>query len=231
MAHRRALALLACAVLAFAVSDAASQPSAPLAVPAAPATDFTVVSRIDNTQTVEAVDLKLLLTKAKREEHAVVRRLLFISATLRLTEPVAADAEPAASSAPAPAASSAEPEGPPPKQTCRWTYRAFLQRQICFVSMTGLSSCTQPEIIALPDEASGDAPLSDAPQQNVCSDIFRPAVNARIRLSTSLLSRSKELFAADQQAKVDPQFKAAGVTVRPDEPNLVVVTPKKPAGK
>jgi hypothetical protein len=191
---RRSAAPALCALLALAGSNAASQ-----SVPPAP-DPFTVISRIDNTQSVESADLKLLLTKARREEHAVVRRLLFIAATLRLTEPVAAP----------PAAPS---DAPPPKQTCRWSYRAFLQRQICFVSMTGLSSCTQPELIALPDTAEGDALISDAPQQGVCNDIFRPAVNARIRLTSSLLSRSKDLFAADQQTKVDPQFKAASVTV------------------
>ena len=161
-----------------------------------------------------AVGYRLVLTKARREEHAVVRRLLFIAATLRLTEPLPPPDDKAAASGAAPAETA--PEGPPPKQTCRWTYRAFLQRQICFTSMTGLSSCTQPEIVALPDSAEGDAPLSDAPQQNVCNDIFRPAVNARIRLSTALLSRSKDLFASDQSAKVDPQFKAAGVKVAPE---------------
>ena len=210
------LAAAAIALLALAGSDAVSQPPAPTAAPRPPAEDFTVVSRIDNTQSVDGADLKLVLTKAKREEHAVVRRLLFIAATLRLTEP---PAEEAASSAPPASGAAPEaepPAGPPPKQTCRWTYRAFLQRQICFVSMTGLSSCTQPEIVALPDTAEGDAPISDAPQQQVCNDIFRPAVNARIRLSSSLLSRSKELFATDQATKVDPQFKAAGVKIAPE---------------
>jgi hypothetical protein len=226
------------ALVALIVSDATSQPSAPPAVPLRLTDDFTVVSRIDNTQTVEAVDQKLLLTKARREEHAVVRRLLFISATLRLTEPLDSG-DPAPSSQPAssqtPAASGAEPEAPPAKQTCRWTYRAFLQRQICFISMSGLSSCTQPEIVSLPEEASGDAPLTKAPQQDACNDIFRPAVTARIRLTTALLSRSKDLYAADQQTKIDPMFKAAGVSTAPELPpnpqnTVTVMAAKKKPG-
>jgi hypothetical protein len=194
---------LAAALLIFAGSDAASQSGAPAAA------DYVVVSRIDNTQTVEASDLPLVLTKAGREEHAVVRRLIFIIATLRLTEPAAAPAAdtPASNS---PAADAA------PAQTCRWSYKSFLQRQVCFTSMTGLSGCTQPEVVSLPDEASGDAPLSQGPQTGVCNDIFRPAVNARIKLSSSLLSRSKDLFAADQRTKVAPLFKASGVTARPE---------------
>jgi len=200
---RAGLALTASAILAFAGSDAASQATPP-AAPAAP--DFVVVNRIDSTQTVDTADLPLVLTKAKRVEHAVVRRVLFITAALRLTQPVAPVPDPA------------QPAPPPPQQTCRWTYRAFMQREICFVSMSGLSSCTQPESLTLPDTAEGDAPISDAPQQNVCSDIFRPAVNARIRLTSSLLSRSKDLFAADQKDKVEAQFKAAGVRVAADVP-------------
>ena len=210
---RRATGAAFAILAAFAATDAVSQAPLPSAAPRPTADDFTVVSRFDNTQTVDSADLKLVLTKAKREEHAVVRRLLFIAATLRLTEPLPPP-DAASIAAPEPAASSQPPEaeaGPAPKQTCRWTYRAFMQRQICFTSMTGLSSCTQPEIIALPDTAEGDAPISDAPQQGTCNDIFRPAVNARIRLSSALLSRSKDLFAEDQQAKIDPQFKAAGV--------------------
>jgi hypothetical protein len=197
---RAALAVTACALLVFAGSGAASQSAAP---PAAP--DFVVINQIDSTQTVESADLPLLLTKAKRVEHALVRRVLFITATLRLTQPPAPLLADAAQSAP-----------PPPKQTCRWTYRAFLQREICFVSMSGLTSCTQPEVISLPDTAEGDAPISDAPQQGVCNDIFRPAMNARIPMTTALLSRSKALFAADQKTKVDAQFKAAGVRVTAD---------------
>jgi hypothetical protein len=199
---RTGLALAASAILIFAGSDAASQATPP-PEPAAP--DFVVVNRIDSTQTVETADLPLILTKAKRVEHAVVRRVLFITAALRLTQPAQPLPDPAQPAPP-----------PPPQQTCRWTYRAFMQREICFVSMSGLSSCTQPESLTLPDTAEGDAPISDAPQQNVCSDIFRPAVNARIRMTSSLLSRGKDLFAADQKEKVEAQFKAAGVRVAAD---------------
>jgi hypothetical protein len=200
MRARTGLAITASAILVFAGSGAASQSAVP---PAAP--DFVVINRIDSTQTVQTADLPMLLTKAKRVEQAMVRRVLFISASLRLTEPTAP-----------PRPDAAQPEPPPPKQACRWSYRAFMQREICFVSMSGLTSCTQPEVLSLADVAEGDAPISDAPQQGVCNDIFRPAVNARISMATSLLSRSKALFAADQKAKVEAQFKAAGVRVTAD---------------
>jgi hypothetical protein len=191
---RGRLAIVAAMLLAFTATHADSQSGA---APAAPAPAFTVVSRVDNTQTVETGDMRLVLTKGKREEHALVRRFIFITATLRLTEPAL------------------PPEGDAaPAQTCRFAYRAFLQRQICFTSMTGLSSCTQPEIESLPDEASGEAPAPANAQPGFCNDVFRPATTVRVRLSSSLLSNAKALFAADQKGKVEPMLKASGVTAR-----------------
>jgi hypothetical protein len=196
MGRRAAAAVSTFALLAF-VSDASGQAPAPRADTA---TDTVVLSRIENTQTVEADDLRLVLSKHRREEHAVVRRLIFIAASLRLTEPT-------------PWAG----DGPPPR-TCRFEYKSFLQRQQCFVSLSGVMACTQAEVTPLPDEAHGDAPApADAPV-GFCNDVFRPAVNARVRLSALLRERAAALFAADQKDKVDPLFRAAGLSVRPDAP-------------
>ncbi len=198
MAPRQTLAIAAAVLTALIGSNALGQSSA--TPPSDPAADFTVIARSDTTQLVESNDLKLALSKAKRDEHALVRRLIFISAALRLTEPAAVTGD-----------------GPPP-QTCRWAYRSFLQRQICFTSMTGLLSCTEQEVTPLPDETHGDAPVPANSPPGACNDVFRPAVNARVRLTTQLLGRAKALYASDQLAKVDPLFKAAGVTVRPEPP-------------
>jgi hypothetical protein len=204
---RRAPALAGLILLALAADAAGQSPGAqtpPSPAQAAPLldtnSDTVVLSRTDNTQAVEATDLRLVLTKAKREEHALVRRLIFIMASLRLTEPAAWPGE-----------------GPAP-QTCHWEYRSFLQRQQCFVSVSGVLACTQPEVTPLPDEAHGDAPAPEGAQVGFCNDLFRPAVTARVRLSALLRERAAELFAADQKAKVDPVFKAAGLTVAPEAP-------------
>ena len=195
---RRTLAIAAAAFLALIGSNALGQSSAAPAPVAPTGDDFTVISRSDTTQLVESNDLRLALSKAKREEHALVRRLIFISASLRLTEPAAQAGD------------------VPPPQTCRWAYRSFLQRQICFTSMAGLLSCTEQEITPLPDETHGDAPLPANSAPGACSDVFRPAVTARVRLTTQLLARARDLYAADQKARVDPLFKAAGVAVKLD---------------
>jgi hypothetical protein len=162
--------------------------------------DTVELGRTDTTQAVETSDVRLLLSKNKREEHAIIRRMIFIMGSLRLTQPAAW-----AGDDPAP-------------QTCSWAYKAFLQRQQCFVSMSGVLACTQAEVTPLPDTAIGDAPAPQNAQPGFCNDAFRPAVNGRIRLTALLHDRAGELFAADQKAKVDPLFEAAGLAVRPDLP-------------
>ena len=194
MRGRTAASVSAFALLAF-VSDASGQ--APAALPGTGA-DTVELSRIDNTQAVEVGDLRLVLSRNKREEHALVRRMIFIAASLRLTEPAAWAG------------------GGPAPQTCRFEYKSFLQRQQCFVSLSGVMACTEAEVTPLPDEAHGDAPApADAPT-GFCNDVFRPAVNARVRLTALLRDRAAALFAADQKDKVEPLFKAAGVTVKPE---------------
>ncbi len=202
-----ALGGLLAVVGSAAVGQSGSAPQVSVAGGEPSAADFVVLSRTDNTQSVEASDLRLVLTKARLEEHALVRRLIFITATLRLTEP------------------SAQVGEAPPVQTCRWSYRSAMQRQICFTSMAGLLGCTQPEITTLPDQAQGDAPAPAGAQPGFCNDAFRPAVNARVRLTSALIARSKDLFAEDQRAKVDLMFKAAGVTARPELPGPPPTSP------
>ena len=205
MLKRASIAVAALTLFAF-VSDAAGQAPATTSPPSSPpsppdtSTDVVVLSRTDNTQAVEASDLRLVLSKDKREEHAIVRRLIFIAAALRLTEPAAWAGD-----------------GPAP-QTCRFEYKSFLQRQQCFVSISGVLACTQAEVTPLPEAATGEAPAPANAQPGFCNDVFRPAVNTRIRLTNLLHDRAAELFAADQRAKVEPLFKAAGLTARPDLP-------------
>lgn len=201
--RKAACTALAAVALAAFVSDASGQAPAPPPSPAPPpdtTVDTVELSRTDNTQVVEAGDLRLVLSKNRREEHAVIRRLIFIAASLRLTQPAAWIGD-----------------GPAP-QTCHWEYKSFLQRQQCFVSMSGDLACTQAEVTPLSDEAHGAAAAPAGAPVGFCNDVFRPAANARVRLSALLHDRAAELFGADQKAKVDPQFKAAGLIVRPDAP-------------
>ena len=157
-------------------------------VPAAPpVAEVVIVSRRDGSEVVASQDVPLVLVKATRREEALVRRALFITTSITVTRPAGDGAA---------------------ADRYRWTYRAFLQRQVCFTSMTGLFSCTEPVAQALPEAAEGDAPLDPDPAR------FPLADEARSKLVEGLKARATSLLAADRRANVDPIFSASGVAVQ-----------------
>ena len=155
--------------------------------PAPPAAEVVIVSRRDGSEVVASHDLPLVLVKATRREEALVRRAVFITTSVTVTRPAAEGAAP---------------------DRYRWTYKAFLQRQVCFTSMTGLFSCTEPVVQALPEAAEGDAPLEADPARFPLADV------ARGRLVEGLKARATALLAADRRVNVDPIFSASGVAVQ-----------------
>lgn len=158
----------------------------PVVQPAAPA-NVVVLSRDDGSEIVTSLDLPIVLVKAGRSEDVMVRRALFITASITVVRPAAAlDAT---------------------SDSYRWRYEAFLQRQVCFTSMTGLFSCTLAHAEALPDKATGEAPLP--------ATGFPEAEAARRKLTDGLRVRAGALFDADRRANVDPVFKAAGAKAAP----------------
>jgi hypothetical protein len=172
----------------------------PAIQPAGPA-PFVVLSRDDGSEIVTSLDLPLVLAKGGRNEDVLVRRALFITASITVVRPAgAADAA---------------------SDGYRWRYEAFLQRQICFTSMTGLFSCTLAQVESLPDKATGEAPL---PATVSGAPVFSEADSAKRSLTEGLRARAGALFEADRRANVDPVFKAAGVAV-------LKAAPRRPAGR
>jgi hypothetical protein len=149
------------------------------------------MSRRDGSEVVASQDLPLVLVKATQREEALVRRAVFITTSVMVTRPTGDGAA---------------------ADRYRWTYRTFLQRQVCFTSMTGLFSCTEPQAQALSEMAEGDAPLGDDPQS------FPAADEARGKLVEALKARAGALFAADRRANIDPVWKSSGVAVQPAAP-------------
>ena len=201
MVARLAPAFLSAALAVFAASGAVPAPApaspAPSGPPATPpAPDVVVLSRVDHSQTLTLSDLPLILTKAGRVERALVRRAVYISSSVSLTRPAARPVD-----------------GP---QSCEWTHQSFLQRQVCFSSMTGLFACTEPDVLTLPDAADGEMRISDADAKaGVCADAFPASATARAQLADTLKARAGALFEDDQRTKVEPILKAAGVASRP----------------
>jgi hypothetical protein len=156
----------------------------PAAVEPAPAA--VTVLRRDATEVVAASDLPLTLAKAGQREQALVRRAVFVTSTLTVNRPAgAADA-------------GADRYG--------WTHQAYMQRQVCFTSITGLFACAGAEVEPLPDVERGEAPVRLA-------DDFPLAEAARRRLADGLKARAAALFDSDRKTKVEPALRAAGVAV------------------
>jgi len=155
-----------------------------------PAPEAIVVRRSESTQIVASSDQLFVLTKGPQREQAMVRQAIFITTSLSLTRPAT--------------------EGLV-TESYRWTHQAFLQRQVCFSSMTGLFACTEPVVQALPDAERGDAPVPlTGPDTAPLSE------GAQKRLADNLKPRASALFEADRRRHVEPVFKAAGVVaVRP----------------
>ena len=134
---------------------------------------------------VASSDQPFVLTKGSQREQALVRQAIFVTSQVSVTRPAT--------------------EGLV-TESYRWTHLAFLQRQVCFSSISGLFACTEPVVQTLPDAERGEAPVPLAePDAAPLSDA------ARRRLADSRRPRATALFEADRGRHVDPIFKAAGV--------------------
>jgi hypothetical protein len=152
--------------------------------------DFVVVARDIRNEVVTSADQPLPLVKAGRGEEALLRQAVFVTATTTITRPTT-----------------------PGPDTYRWTYESFLQRQVCFTSMTGLFACTAAEVAPLPDRVSGEV-LAPPPPAEGQPLVVQAAEAAHLKLFEGLRVKAAALFEDDRRARVDPVFRAAGVTVR-----------------
>ncbi|WP_430418981.1 hypothetical protein [Phenylobacterium sp.] len=150
-----------------------------------PAAEAVVVSRRESSEVVVSRDTPLVLTKAGQREQAFVRQAIFVTTSLSLTRP--------GGEAPA-------------LDSWRWAHQAFLQRQVCFSSMTGLFACAEASVQPLTDAETGEAPVSP-----VDPEAAPESEAARKRLADGLKPRATALFDADRRQHVEPMLKAAGV--------------------
>jgi hypothetical protein len=153
-----------------------------------------VVSHEEGSKLVATRDTPLVLVRAGRREDATLRQAIFLTASLSLVK--AAEAGP---------------------ETYRWSYKGFLQRQLCVTSISGLFACSTPELETLPDAQSGQVPASEPPAHPL-------ADAARQALEDALTTRADGLFAADRAANLDPILKAAQV-------RIVKAAPPRAAGR
>ena len=152
--------------------------------PQPPAVEAVMVSRQAGSELVTYQDLPLVLTKGPRREDARVRRGLFITSLVTTTAPAVEGAL---------------------ADRYRWTYRSFIQRQICITSITGVFACTEAQVSPLTESAEGDAAIEDPAK-------FPLAEAARLKLIGERKARATALFANDRRIFVDPIFQKSGVT-------------------
>ncbi len=152
--------------------------------------DLVIVSRDTHSDVLASTDTPLPLIKAGRTEDAILRQAIFLTSTLIVVRPAAGVGE----------------------ALLRWTYQPYLQRQLCFTSITGQFSCAVAESEELTEKATGEAPLAAIPDQAAPGST--PAAEAaRIAVATGLRSRADALFEDDRRLKLNPMLKAAGVRV------------------
>ncbi|MFN3513600.1 MAG: hypothetical protein ACK41C_11170 [Phenylobacterium sp.] len=149
-----------------------------------PPSEPVVLSRREQAEIVAGRDVALVLTKGVRREDALLRQAAFISGATLVLRPQ---------------------DSPDGSDLCRWRYETFVQRQVCFVSMTGLFACTVAEVEKLADTAEGEAPLRP---DGACP----AAVAAEAGIAAGLRSRAPILFDADRRTHLDPLLRATGAT-------------------
>jgi hypothetical protein len=144
------------------------------------------------TMTVAASDLRLILTKSRRAESAMVRQQVFLRYDVDRKVPDAADQR---------------------AVQCGWRLRTYLQRSICFSSMTGLLSCTDAVTEELPTTETGTADQGLDPAASACDLGFGPAREARDRVIAALKTDAQARFDEDYALNVKPQLLASGVKI------------------
>jgi hypothetical protein len=170
---------------------AVDPPAAVAAIPVDKPPAMVIVSSEKHSDILASKDTPFPLIKARRTEDAVLRQTLFLTITLTIVRPSANAGD----------------------EVLRWTYEPYLQRQLCFTSMTGVFSCAAAELEELTDKVAGEAPIVAAPDQTAPGP--NPmAEGARTAVAATLRARADALFEDDRRLNLSPILKAAGVSVR-----------------
>ncbi len=136
---------------------------------------------------------QLLLTKGGRTENAVVRYQIFLRTI----------AKPGAVPTPPPGVTvSAIP--------CVWTVESYLQRDLCFYSITGTLGCEEGATKPLEAIENGQA---DLPIGTTCEVFAKPVAAAEDRVIATLDRLKDQMFDEDYQLAVKPRLAKSGVTI------------------
>lgn len=175
--------------------QAAPPPTTPAAqvAPAQPAAAAPVPPQLQKLAPVAQKAKPLTLAKAGRTENAVVRYQIFLRT---IAKPGTVPA------APAGATVSAIP--------CVWTVESYLQRDLCFYSITGLLGCEEGATVPLQAIENGQ---TDLPVDTACEVFARPVTAAEDRVIAALDRLKDQMFDEDYQLAVKPRLIRSGANV------------------
>jgi hypothetical protein len=199
-------------------------PAAAVAQPA-PATPaaLVVVSQQTDNVTIATSDRPMLLVKAGHTEQAILSYVLFVVNTTTVLRPTT----------------------PPGPDRVRWSYTPYIQRSVCFISITGLFACSAAQTTPLAETSEGEATLTSpapgasapaapvsaapaaatpAPGSPTSGALPNPAAApsaadvALATLSDALRQEASAKFDEDDSLSFDSLLKAAGVRILPPAP-------------
>jgi hypothetical protein len=97
---------------------------------------------------------------------------------------------------------------------CRWTFEIYLQRQICFASISGLIGCAEPVSMLQPEVESGDYEFDPkSPDEPACNDSHPLVATARGRAEQRAREQGKALITTDTRTQVLAGIAKLGLTV------------------
>lgn len=168
----------------------APPPPAPSVAAAAPAA--TSPPQAMRMMTIAQKIRPLSVSKGGRTETLAVRYQIFIRTNVR------------------PGAAASIEGQPIVARPCFWTIETFLQRELCFHSMTGQTSCTDP--VSMPVQAA-ESGQGDLPVEQACDVLAKPVELSEDRVIKSIDAISATVFDDDYGLKVRPLLAASGVTI------------------
>lgn len=168
---------------------------APLPPPATPAVQQQVVSRDSAAVLISNGERRLTLRQGPTAEAMIVRYQLVLNRSLQRVATTTSDLQ---------------------RQLCRWEMTAYLQRDICFTSLSGMTGCTEVANTPLAPSSKGEAEIApDDEADGVCGLQQATVQTAEAALSAELRSLAPTAIEADYTARVRPGLNRPGLIVNP----------------
>lgn len=169
------------------------QAAPPPATPPAQTAPAPVAPTLQRLAPVAQKARPLTLAKGGKTENAVVRYQIFLRTIAK------------------PGAVPATPEGVTVSAIpCVWTVESYLQRDLCFYSITGLLGCEEGATTPLRAVENGQA---DLPAGTACEVFAKPVTAAEDRVIATLDRLKDQMFDEDYQLAIKPRLVRSGVTV------------------